>query len=552
MYRSISRLVAAAIIAVVGLAVAWLAHAHENHVHAEDKPAAAANRGSALSRAEATAGPFEMVVTAKNNAMSIYIDDFATNAPIANARVVIETPAGPLDATAKDGFYELNAPFLEKPGHYDLIAIVSLGQTTEVLPLSLDVPALHDEHPPHGFAAWLGSLPVPVLLAAIGVGVLLGTGFSLLVRRRSVSALVVLGLAVAGAPNGAEAHENHVHGGEKAPIQAPTGELAARLADGSLFVPKPVQRIFGIRTEVSEQSTFNRSVELPGRIIPDPNASGFVQAAVGGRLSAPPGGFPRLGTAVKAGDILAYVTPPIQAVDVSDMRQRQGELDQQIGIVERRVARYQQLVVSGAVARQQLEDAKSELEGLRDRRQSLDRSRREEALVAPVDGIVADGVPVAGQMAQPNAVVFHIVDPAKLWVEALSFTVVRPSSATARTASERTLPLEFRGSGFADRNQALPVHFAIAGDVAGLRAGQFVTVVASTDERLQGIAVPRSAVVRGANGQEFVFEHVSPERFIAKPVRIAPLDGKRVLIPAGLEPGKRIVVQGAALLDQVR
>ncbi|MCW5738323.1 MAG: hypothetical protein KIS73_29645 [Enhydrobacter sp.] len=551
MNRSISRLAAVAIFAVLSLAAARLAHAHENHVHAEDKPVVA-DRASTLSRAEATAGPFELVVTAKNNELSIYIDDVATNAPIANARVVIETPAGPQDATAKDSYYVLDAPFLGKPGRHDLIATVSLGQTIEVLPLSLDVAAPHDEHPPHGFSAWLGSLPVPILLAAIGVGVLLGTGFSLLVRRRSVSALVVLGLAVAGAPKGAEAHENHVHGGEKAPIQAPTGELAARLADGSLFVPKPVQRIFGIRTEVSERSTFNRSVELPGRIIPDPNASGFVQAAVGGRLSAPPGGFPRLGAAVKAGDILAYVTPPIQAVDVSDMRQRQGELDQQIGIVERRVARYQQLVVSGAVARQQLEDAKSELEGLRDRRQSLDRSRREEALVAPVDGIVADGVPVAGQMAQPNAVVFHIVDPAKLWIEALSFTVVSPSSATARTANERTLPLEFRGSGFADRNQALPVHFAISGDVAGLRAGQFVTVVASTDERLQGIAVPRSAVVRGANGQEFVFEHVSPERFIAKPVRIAPLDGKRVLIPAGLEPGKRIVVQGAALLDHVR
>ena len=39
--------------------------------------------------------------------------------------------------------------------------------------------------------------------------------------------------------------------------------------------------------------------------------------------------------------MLAYVTPPMQAIDVSDMRQRQGELDQQISIVERRLARYE-------------------------------------------------------------------------------------------------------------------------------------------------------------------------------------------------------------------
>ena len=109
---------------------------------------------------------------------------------------------------------------------------------------------------------------------------------------------------------------------------------------------------------------FRRTVELPGRIIPDPNASGFVQASVGGRLSPPPGGFPRLGTPVKKGDVLAYVTPPLQAIDVSDMRQRQGELDQQISIVERRLARYEQLAQTGAGTRTQLEEARLELQGL--------------------------------------------------------------------------------------------------------------------------------------------------------------------------------------------
>ena len=82
--------------------------------------------------------------------------------------------------------------------------------------------------------------------------------------------------------------------------------------------------------------------------------------------------------------MLAYVTPPLQAIDVSDMRQRQGELDQQISIVERRLARYESLAPSGAVARSQLDDTRLELEGLKDRRASLDKVRREpEALVAP-------------------------------------------------------------------------------------------------------------------------------------------------------------------------
>ena len=35
-------------------------------------------------------------------------------------------------------------------------------------------------------------------------------------------------------------------------------------------------------------------------------------------------------------------------------------------------------------------------------------------------------------------------------------------------------------------------------------------------------------------------------------VRVEPLDGERVLIVSGVEPGKRVVTQGAELLNQIR
>jgi RND family efflux transporter MFP subunit len=332
------------------------------------------------------------------------------------------------------------------------------------------------------------------------------------------------------------------------------GERAQRLPGGTVFVPKPVQRIFEIRTLRTEVAGHRRVIELPGRIIADPDTSGFVQAAVGGRLSPPSGGFPRLGAQVKKGDVLAYVTPPLQAIDVSDMRQRQGELDQQISIVERRLARYEMLTTSGAVSRTQLEDTKLELEGLKTRRASLDQVRREpEALTAPVTGVIADGTPVAGQMAQPNAVIFHIVDPAKLWVEALSFDpLVGAETASAKAASGKRLSLTYRGAGFADRNQSIPVHFAIEGDASDLRPGQLVTVFVRQNDEKRGIAAPRTSIVRSANGQDFVYAHLSAERFEARAVRIEPLDGDRVLVLAGVEEGQRVVTQGAELLDHVR
>ena len=105
--------------------------------------------------------------------------------------------------------------------------------------------------------------------------------------------------------------------------------------------------------------------------------------------------------------------------------------------------------------------------------------------------------------------------------------------ATARVGGKE-LNLAFRGAGFADRNQSIPIHFAIEGDVTGIRVGQFVTVHAETPDEQKGFAVPRASIVRSTAGQDLVYEHVSAERFEQRPVRIEPLDGQRVLISQGL------------------
>jgi hypothetical protein len=69
---------------------------------------------------------------------------------------------------------------------------------------------------------------------------------------------------------------------------------------------------------------------------------------------------------------------------------------------------------------------------------------------------------------------------------------------------------------------------------------------------VEGVAAPRSAVLTGANGQSIVYEHARAERFEPREVRVTPLDASRVLISAGVGQGRRIVVQGAELLNQVR
>lgn len=536
-----------AAVAFASVLTAPPSRAHEGHDHGSAMPIVVP---SAQARGEAASEQFELVAIVRGNVLEIHLDTFATNAPITGASIEVETPAGSARAVeTPEGIYTLEAPWLPKSGNIDLIFTITSGAITDILPLTIQLPDPAKSGAVPGDTARLGSLGG--LAAATLIGMMVGAG-ALALRRRSLTVLALATLLLHVTP--VAAHEGHDHGEKQAAPITQMGEQAKRLPDGSTFVPKSAQRIFALRSLVTQADHHKRSTELPGRVIPDPNASGFVQSTVGGRLSAPQGGFPRLGTKVNAGDVLAYVTPPLQAIDVSDMRQRQGELDQQIAIAERKLARNEILAPTGTVARSQLEDSRTEVQGLKERRAMLDKARRDpEELIAPVSGVIADGSAVAGQIAQPNAVIFHIIDPSKLWVEALSFSVVAEAqSAFARTAAGKTYTITHRGSGFADRSQSIPVHFAIEGDLSSLRAGQFVSVLVMTDEEQSGIAVPRSALVRAANGQDVVYEHVSAELFAPRQVRTSPLDGERVLITAGLTPGKRIVTQGAELLEHVR
>jgi membrane fusion protein, heavy metal efflux system len=518
----------------------------------------------ASSRAEASSDLFELVAIAGSGEIIIYLDRFATNEPVSDANVVVETPQGSVEAKpASDGTYRLAAPWAPGPGRYDLIATVTQDSDADVLAFTLTIqPTTQSAATSSGFLGSALALGIKdrirsgdsaSLFAVVAASILGGIAGLLLARRRRAAQVIVAAVTLPLFVLGAFAHEGEVHDTPRNTDPTGTREVAQMLADGSVFIPKSTQRILAIRTIISEPSVYRRTVELPGRIIPDPNASGFVQAAISGRLSPPEGGFPRLGTPVKKGDVLAYVTPPIQAIDVSDMRQRQGELDQQISIVERRLARYETLAPSGAVARTQLDDTRLELQGLKDRRAALDKVRQEpEPLVAPVNGIVAEGTPVAGQVAQTNAVVFHIIEPNRLWVEALSYQSLPPLHAATARIGDKEVRLVFRGAGFADRNQSIPIHFEIEGEPSGVRVGQFVTVFAETPEEQRGLAVPRTSVVRTASGQDSVYEHVGAERFEQRPVRIEPLDGQRVLISQGLSPGKRVIVQGAELIDHIR
>ena len=531
--------------ALLAITFSGTALAHEGHAHGDEAPPPTVQTAP---RATAASTLFELVAVAKGAELIIYLDQFATNAPVIGAAVDVETPTGPASAVLDGEVYMIDAPWATTPGTYELLFTVAAATDIDFLTANLTIPepaaTVVENSPTTGIIGWLRAD-----LSLIGIGLLglVGGALAVALMRRRFMAVGVLAAVLAVIVGSSVAFAETT---TSAPV---IRDVAQRLPDGRLFAPKAAQRILAILTMAAEEAEHRRSVEMAGRVVPDPNASGFVQTAIGGRLAAPPGGFPALGAAVKAGDVKALVEPSLAAADQSSIRQSKAELDQEIALEEREVARYQTLAESGTVSQTQLEGAEVTLQGLRERRAALDAMRMDpEVLVAPVAGVISKVNAAPGLIADTNTEVFHIIDPAQLWVEALSFGGAQVSGAASIGGEGgAAIPLSLIGAGFAEDGLAQPVHFRI--DAAGsLRVGDRVTVFAQTASVTKGIAAPREAVIRGANGESIVFVHTAPELFEPRAVRTEPLDGGRVIIVAGIAAGDRVVTQGAELLNQLR
>jgi membrane fusion protein, heavy metal efflux system len=378
-------------------------------------------------------------------------------------------------------------------------------------------------------------------------------------RRRTVFAAMALSaslfwwLSPAHAGPGA-----HGPNGEHldAPGAAVNASGLARLPDGSVNVPKLAQRRMAIRTLLAPESEAAATVEMPGRVVMDPNASGRVQATYGGRIEPGPKGLPVAGQSVKRGEVLAYVRYQAEPYALSAQRAQLAELRAQRQLAEQRMQRLEGL--EGTVPRKDIEAARSEATSLAERERSIGGSLvAREALTAPVSGVIARADLVVGQVVEPRDVLFEVVDPVRMLVEAT--TADASLAARVAGASLQGVPevrLRLLGVSRSLRDGVLPITFAVSAAKPGaalpLAIGQPVTVVTQMKDRIKGVVLPAQAVVRNPSNEPIVWIKSDAERFIPQPVQFRPLDANTVVVTQGLSADNRVVVQGAPLIAQIR
>ena len=500
---------AAGLLAALLLPIMPVALAHEGHDHG---PSAAAT-GPIAPRVSAQSDSFQLVGILRGDRLVIYLDRFATNEPVTTAdiAVTIGDAAEPVNAEwAAEGTYALTSPRFKTAGAIELVFSITGDAGEDLLAGTLTVPQNGAAAPgASGWLAWLSSL------------------------------------------FGGSSTANTA-----APADAPAVDSPRRLPDGHVLVPKPTQRLLDVRTEQLSPQSAQRSVSLIGRVIADPNRTSLVQSINGGRVIAPDAGLPRIGQKVKKGDLLARIEPTLPQADRTTILEKLGEVEQLIAVAEARLRRTRILVEKKVAPESQLVDAEAEMEGLRKRRQVLLEIRVEpEALRAQTSGVIATARAVPGQVVQAQDVLFRIVDPQSLWVEALVYGEIDPASlgkATATAPGRPPLKLRFQGFSHALQQHASVVQFAVEAPPPNLSIGLPVNVIAHSGEPVTAMIVPKDAVVRSTNGEAIVWRHEQAELFEPRPVRTAPFDATRVMIAAGVAKGDRVVVRGSDLVNQVR
>ena len=564
-------------LAAIFLAIACFgtSFAHEGHDHDAPTPL----NLPVAPRVVAVTPDYELVaVVSGEQRLTIFLHHFETGEPVKDATLTVSVENNEVEASRKeDGVFEASASWLGGTEPIDIVFKLTLPKDQDILTGRLDRSRVAAG--PAGVATTAFSARYQTLLVAAGAlmgGVLLTLFVSSGLARRRCPAEVP---PHAPSDAGAEANLKHLRRAPFAlvailvaaqmfaaradaqsapPLPSVPATMATdqpqRLADGALFVPKATQHLLSIRTMLSSETTAPRTAQLVGAIIADPNSFGRVQSPRPGRIDAPEAGLGFVGKRVEKGDLLGYLIPYIEAADKANIESQIAEADARIVKLRTILSRYGER--PGSVPQVKVDEVEGELNALLRKRAELQPSlvAREE-IRAPISGVISTSGVVAGQIVETRDVLFEIVDPGRLWIEAIAHdpgVVANLAKAYAQLNAGDRLTLEFVGLGRSLKQQASPAMFKIVETPATLGIGQPVTVILQSKLELTGIVLPASSIVRAPNGLTIAWVKVDAERFEPHTVRFEPLDGQRVVITAGLKPDQRIVTEGATLVNQVR
>ena len=330
-------------------------------------------------------------------------------------------------------------------------------------------------------------------------------------------------------------------GKDQGPARGATGSTA-KASGGGVQLADTSRKFL-----VIEPVTAGASPQGPayfGRTAFRPKALSAVTAPFAGRVASV---AVEPGQSIKSGATLFS----IESADVLGLRTTLAQARLKVRVAEEVLARQNEMVKRGV--------------GL-----ELERAERNAALAgggqgtrvevrAPVDGVVVSVRAAPGAMVQPaGEPLVEIGNPEGLWVvaDAPEGEAAQVAKATKAEVSVSALNITLPGhiAGIAPRSDAetrrTPFYVELEAAPVELRAGLLVRVSVLAPAGEGEIWLPVTAVLLKDGSRRIVYVEDSTGRFIPREVEVGDERGGKVRVLKGLQPGERVVMRGALLVDR--
>ena len=356
------------------------------------------------------------------------------------------------------------------------------------------------------------------------------------------------------------------HSGEKAE-NAPGPKVVGQ----KISIPADSRQLASLTVAPVEKCNAAK-LRLNGRLVWDDNVTVRVFTPFGGRVSKI---LAESGQLVEKGAPLVAIASPDYGQAQADARKAVSDFAQ----AEKTLARVKELFDHGAAPQKDLQSAEADFARAQSEKQRTQArlamyggtdSASEELyqLKSPLTGVVVEKNINPGQEVRSDqmlanapqlcAPLFVLTDPARLWIQldaneadlpqlrrGLPFTL----SARAYPGQEFHGQLEVVSESLAPATRTIKVRGSVDNAARQLKAEMFVSVEIEGEEK-PGLNVPAKAVFLKGDKHYLYVEEARGE-FQRREIQAGPEHDGKIVVLDGLQPGQRVVADGAMLLEQI-
>lgn len=272
----------------------------------------------------------------------------------------------------------------------------------------------------------------------------------------------------------------------------------------------------------------------------------------------------RVGSQVKAGDTLGFITPSLgEREDIATLTFQLQRAKANLRLAQSEYKRLNQLQEQNAVSKKRLSSAENrlsianaELKSIQKRLAQIDpQAESGVAIKSRIDGTIISQNAISGSYVNRGDALFEVADSSTLWLKIQvaqedTKKIVHPSGVTLHrtkedlTLSDERLKMLYFNEVIDPKTATASLLYEVDNSTYGFRSGSRFSLRLYIKSEQEILSIPRSAIIND-NGVKVVYVLRDGEHFERRAVETGIIDSNKIAIVSGLKAGERVVSEGA-------